>query len=338
MGSADTTLFIKHVNKDILIIQIYVDDILFGSTNDDLCQEFSKTMQNEFEMSHMGELTYFLGLQIKQMKEGIFISQCKYAKELLKRFGMENSGHKNTPMSTTTFLDKDESGKNVDQKLYRGMIGSLLYITSSRPDIMFSVCLCARYQSNPKESHIKAVKRIFRYLNNTINYGLFYPKSCTFDLLSYSDADFAGCKSDRKSTSGTCHFLGHSLVSWFSKKQNSVSLSTTEAEYIAASVACAQIIWMKQTLLDYGMNITNSPIMCDNTSAINLSKNPVHHSRTKHIDIRHHFLRDHALKGDISLNFISTDNQVADILTKPLKEDTFIKFRRDLGICNFSDF
>ena len=143
------------------------------------------------------------------MNDGIFISQCKYAKELLKRFGMKNSGHKNTPMSTTTFLDKDENGKNVDQKLYRGMIGSLLYITSSRPDIMFSVCLCARYQSNPKESHLKAVKRIFRYLNNTINYSLFYPKSCTFDLLSYSDANFAGSKFDQKSTSGTCHFLGH---------------------------------------------------------------------------------------------------------------------------------
>ena len=176
---------------------------------------------------------------------------------------MKNSGYKNTPLSTTTFLDKDENGlgmKNVDQKLYRGMIGSLSYITSNRLDIIFSVYLCIRYQSNPKESHLKAVKKILRYINNTINYGLFYPKSRTFDLLSYSDADFAGCKSDWKSTSSTCHFLGHSLVSWFSKKQNSVSLSTTEIEYIAASITCAQILWMKQTLFDYGMSITNSPV------------------------------------------------------------------------------
>ena len=156
-------------------------------------------------------------------------------------------------MSTTISLDKDESGKNIDQTLYRGMIGSLLYITASRPDIMFSVCVCARFKSNPKESHLKAVKRIFRYLKHTSNFGLFYPKSSTFDLVSYSDADFAGCKSNRKSTSETCHFLGHSLVSWFSKKQNFVSLSTTEAEYIAASLAYAQVLWMKQTLLDYGI-------------------------------------------------------------------------------------
>ncbi|XP_020263787.1 uncharacterized protein LOC109839682, partial [Asparagus officinalis] len=284
IGKVDSTLFIKKINKDILLIQIYVDDIIFGSTNNNLCQEFAKTMQDEFEMSHMGELNFFLGLQIKQLKEGIFINQSKCAKDLLKRFRLENSTCKPTPMSTTTSLDQDENGKNVDQKLYRGMIGSLLYITASRPDIMFSVCLCARFQSNPKDSHLKAVKRIFRYIKDTTNYGLFYPKHSSFDLISYSDADFAGCKSDRKSTSGTCHFLGHSLVFWFSKKQNSVSLSTSEAEYIAASLACAQILWMKQTLHDYGINCPISSIMCDNSSAINLSKNPIQHSCTKHID------------------------------------------------------
>jgi hypothetical protein len=151
-------------------------------------------------------------------------------------------------MSTIISLDKDENGKTVDTKLYRGMIGSLLYLTASRPDIMFSVCMCARFQANPKESHLIAVKQILRYLKDTSNFGLFYLKLSSFDLVSYSDADFAGSKSDCKSTSRTCHFLGHSLVSWFSKKQNSVSLSTTEAEYIAASLACSQVLWMKQTL------------------------------------------------------------------------------------------
>jgi len=160
-------------------------------------------------MSHMGELIYFLCLQTKHMKDGIFINQSKYVKELLKRFGMKNSGSKRNPMSTTTFLDKNENIKSVDQKIYRGIIGSLLYITASRPDIIFIICLCARYQSNPKESHLKAVKRILGYINNTVNYDLFYPKSSTFDLMSYSDADFAGCKSDKKSTSDTYHFSGH---------------------------------------------------------------------------------------------------------------------------------
>ncbi|MBY3556099.1 Ty1/Copia family ribonuclease HI, partial [Modestobacter lapidis] len=187
----------------------------------------------------------------------------------------------------------DENGKKVDQKLYRGMIGSLLYLTASRPDIMFSVCLCARFQANPMESHLLAVKRIFKYISGTSDLGLFYPKHVPFTIASYSDADFAGCKTDRKSTSGTCHFLGHALVSWFSKKQTSVALSTAEAEYVAAGSCCAQVLYIKQQLEDYGISFNHIPIRCDNTSAINISKNPCLHYRTKHIEIRHHFLRDH---------------------------------------------
>ncbi|KAH9750874.1 hypothetical protein KPL71_014049 [Citrus sinensis] len=201
MGKADTTLFVKHKNQDILIVQTYVDDIIFCSTNELLCKEFSSCMSKEFEMSMMGELKYFLGLQIKQNEEGIFINQAKYVKDLLKRFGIDDSKTKNTPMSTTTKLDKDEKGKEVDIKMYRGMIGSLLYLTASRPDIMFSVCLCARFQSCPKESHLLAVKRIFRYLSGTIDIGLWYPRGTHIDLTCYSDSDFAGYKVDRKSTS-----------------------------------------------------------------------------------------------------------------------------------------
>ncbi|KAH9698504.1 Integrase catalytic domain-containing protein [Citrus sinensis] len=335
MGKADTTLFVKHKNQDILIVQIYVDDIIFGSTNELLCKEFSLCMSKEFEMSMMGELKYFLGLQIKQSEEGIFINQAKYVKDLLKRFGIDDSKTNNTPMSTTTKLDKDEKGKEVDIKMYRGMIGSLLYLTASRPDIMFNVCLCARFQSCPKESHLLAVKRIFRYLSGTIDIGLWYPRGTHIDLTCFSDADFAGYKVDRKSTSGTCYILGHSLVSWFSKKQNSVALSTTKAEYIAAGSCCAQALWMKQTLRDYGINLEQIPIKCDNTSAINLSKNPIQHSRTKHIEIRHHFLRDHVQKGHIALEFISTEKQLADIFTKPLCKEQFSKIRHVLGMMKF---
>ena len=212
------------------------------------------------------------------------------------------------------------------------MIGSLLYLTASRPDIMFSVCLCARFQSCPKESHLSAVKRIFKYLAGTIEIGLWYPKFTTFDLVGYSDADFAGCKVDRKSTSGTCHFLGNSLISWHSKKQNSVALSTAEVEYVAAGSCCVQVLWMKQTLQDYGLKYDNIPIRCDNTSAINLTKNPIQHSRTKHIEIRHHFIRDHVLSNDICLEFVDTNNQIADIFTKPLSEDRFCTLRRELGM------
>ena len=242
-----------------------------------------------------------------------------------------------TPMSPSIKLDLDESGKKVEATLFRGMIGSLLYLTASRPDIMFSVCMCARFQSNPKESHLVAVKRILRYLKGTSNLGLWYPRSDSCYLYGYTDADYAGSRTDRKSTSGACHFLGHCLVSWHSKKQNSVALSTAEAEYVAAGSCCAQLLWMKQQLSDFGLIFDHIPIKCDNTSAINITKNPVMHSRTKHIEIRHHFIRDHVHKGDIALEFISTDFQLADVFTKPLDENRFCFIRRELGMQNSAE-
>ena len=234
-------------------------------------------------------------------------------------------------MSTIIKLDKDEKGKEVDIKKYRGMIGSLLYLTASRPNIMLNVCLCARFQSCPKESHLLTVKRIFHYLSRTIDLSLWYPRGTHIDLTCYSDANFAGYKVDRKSTSGTCHFLDHSLVSWFSKKQNSVALSTTEAEYIAAGNCCAQALWMKQIVRDYDINLEQIHINCDNTSPINLLKNPIQHSRTKHIEIRHYFLRDHVQKGDIALKFISTKNNLPIFLQNLFTKNNFKKFGMNLG-------
>ena len=241
-----------------------------------------------------------------------------------------------TPMASASSIDKDESGNNTDITQYRGMIGSLLYLTASRPDIMFATCICARYQACPKESHLTLVKRIFRYLKGTPNLGLWYPRESPFELIGYSDADYAGCKIDRKSTSGTCQFLGNRLVSWFSKKQNSVSTSTAEAEYIAAGSCCAQILWMRNQLQDYGFTFSNIPIHCDNTSAIAISHNPVLHSRTKHIEIRHHFIRDHVQKGDIVIRHVPTNEQKADIFTKPLADATFSYLINELGMLDYS--
>ena len=219
-----------------MIVQVYVDDIIFGATHHDLCNDFSNMMRSEFEMSMMGELNFFLGLQIKQTSNGTMIHQQKYIKELLKRYGMESAKPIDTPISPSTRLVMDDGSPSVEEKLYRGMIGSLLYLTASRPDIVFSVGLCARFQSNPKESHLKAVKRILRYLKHTPDLSLWYPKRCNFDLVGYADADYAGFLVDRKSTSGMAHFLGLCLVSWATKKQHSVAMSTAEAEYVAAHV------------------------------------------------------------------------------------------------------
>jgi hypothetical protein len=182
-----------------------------------------------------------------------------------------------THMPTNGYLDLNERGNPVDQTLYRSMIGSLLYLTTSRPDIMFSVCMCARFQANSKKAHLCAVKRILRYLKHTPSIGLWYPKGATFDLIGYSDSDHAGCKIDRKSTFGGCHLLGRSLVSWTSKKQNSVALSTAEAEYIVTCAYCTQILYMKQTLLDYGVVLEKVPLLCDNGSVVKIANNLVRH-------------------------------------------------------------
>jgi hypothetical protein len=265
-------------------------------------------MIQKFEMSMMGELKYFLGFQVKQLQDGTFISQTKYIQDILNNFGMKDAKPIKTPMGTNGHLDLDTGGKSVDQKVYRSMIGSLLYLCASRPDIMLSICMCARFQADHKEVHLRAIKRIMRYLVYTPKFGLWYPKGSTFDLIGYSDADWAGCKIDRKSTSGICQFLGRSLVSWASKKQNSVALSTAEAEYIAVGHCCAQLLWMRQTLRDYGYKLSKVPLLCDNESAIRMADNPVEHSRTKHIDIRYHFLSDHQQRGILRLLVLEPNN------------------------------
>ncbi|GJW59860.1 uncharacterized mitochondrial protein-like protein [Tanacetum coccineum] len=263
----DKTLFIKRHKGDILLVQVYVDDIIFGSTKKELCFAFKKLMHEKFQMSSMGELTFFLGLQVKQKKDGIFISQDKYVDEILKKFGFTEVKTASTPIETQKPLLKDEDGEEVDVHMYRSMIGSLMYLTSSRPDIMFAVCACARYQVNPKVSHLHAVKRIFRYLKGQPKLGLWYPKDSPFDLVAYTDSDYAGASLDRKSTTGGCQFLGCRLISWQCKKQTVVANSTTKAEYVAASSCCGQVLWIQNQLLDYGYNFMHTKIFIDNNSS-----------------------------------------------------------------------
>ena len=265
----------KHVNGELLVVQVYVDDIIFGSTNKTLCEEFEALMKKKFQMSAMGELTFFLGLQVKQMPDGIFISQTKYVKDILKKFDLTDSKPASTPADPRDKLHPNPTGKPVNQTHYRSMIGSLMYLTASRPDIMFSVCLCARYQADPKESHEIAVKRIFRYLKGNPDLGLMYPKDEDFYLTTYTDSDFGGDNWDRKSTSGGCQYLGNKLVSCQCKKQTNVSISTAEAEYIAASQCCSQVLWIQNQMLDFGFNFLKTPLKIDNKAAIFVTKNPV---------------------------------------------------------------
>ncbi|GKB85383.1 putative ribonuclease H-like domain-containing protein [Tanacetum coccineum] len=251
-GKIDKTLFIKRHKGDILLVQVYVDDIIFGSTKKELCIAFEKLMHEKFQMSSMGELTFFLGLQVQQKKDGIFISQDKYVDEILKKFRFTEVKTASTPMETQKPLLKDKDGEEVDVHMYRSMIGSLMYLTSSRPDIMFTVCACARYQVNPKVSHLYAVKRIFRYLKGQPKLGLWYPKDSPFDLVAYTNSNYAGVSLDRKSTTRGCQFLGYRLISWQCKKQTVIANYTIEAEYLAASSCYGQVLWIQNQLLDAG--------------------------------------------------------------------------------------
>ncbi|GJR77037.1 retrovirus-related pol polyprotein from transposon TNT 1-94 [Tanacetum coccineum] len=308
-GAVDPTLFTRHAGNDILLVQIYVDDIIFASTNTAMCNEFANQMTNKFKMSMMGKMSFFLGLQISQSPRGIFINQSKYASEV---------------------------GKPVDATLYRDMIGSLMYLTSSRPDLNYVVCLCARYQAKPTEKHLQAVKRIFRYLNGTIHMGLWYSKDTDMSLTTYADVDHAGCQDTRRSTSGSAQFLGDKLVSWSSKKQKSTAILSTEAEYIALSGRCLQILWMRSQLTDYGFKFNKIPQYCDSKSAIALCCNNVQHSRAKHIDIRYHFIKEQVENGIVELYFVRTEYQLADIFTKPLPRERFNFLIDKLGMRSMS--
>ncbi|GKA17202.1 retrovirus-related pol polyprotein from transposon TNT 1-94 [Tanacetum coccineum] len=287
-GVVDPTLFIRKTGKHTLHVQIYVDDIIFASTDPKDCDRFSNEMSSKFQMSMMGQISFFLGLQISQNPIGIFINQAKYANEILKKFDLHKSDPVDTPMVERTKLDEDLSGTPVDQTKYRSMIRSVMYLTA-----------------------------------RTINMGLWYPKDTAMVLTAYADADHAGCQDTRRSTFGSAQFLGEKLVSCSSKKQTSMSISSTEAEYIAMSGCCAQILWMRSQLSDYGFAYNRIPLYCDNKSAIALCCNNVQHSRSKHIDIRHHFIREQVKKGVVELYFMRTEYQLADIFTKALPRERF---------------
>nr|GEV21625.1 retrovirus-related Pol polyprotein from transposon TNT 1-94 [Tanacetum cinerariifolium] len=218
-------------------------------------------------------------------------------------------------------LDEDREGKAVDPSHYHGMIGTLLYLTASRPDLQFAICICARYQAQPTEKHVHAVKRIFRYLHGIVNRGLWYPKDSSVALTAFADADHAAFQDTHWSTSGSVQFLGERLISWSSKRQKSASISSTKAEYIALSGCCAQILWMRSQLSDYGLGFNKIPMYCDNKSAIALCCNNVQHSRSKNIDIRYHFIKEQLENGVIELYFINTEYQLVDLFTKALGRD-----------------
>ncbi|GKA88667.1 hypothetical protein Tco_0810431 [Tanacetum coccineum] len=282
----------------------------------------------------MGELTFFLGLQVQQKEYGIFINQDKYVAEILKKFNYIDVKSASTPVDLEKPLVKDGDADDVDVHLYRSTIRSLMYLTTSRPDIMFVVCACARFQVTLKTSHLLAVKRIFRFLKGKPTMGLWYSRDSPFELVVYTDSDYAGATQDRKSTTGDCQFLGNKLISWQCKKQTVVATSTTKVEYVAAASFCRQVLWIQNQVLDYGYNFMNTMIHIDNNSTICIIENPVQHSKTKHIELRHHFIRDCNAKKLIQMVKIVTEQNVADILTKGFNAGRFQYLVSSIGMLN----
>jgi hypothetical protein len=334
------TLFVKHGERDkILIVSLYVDDLIYTGNDSFMIKEFKSSMQGEFAMTDLGRMKYFLGIEIVQNRNGIFIHQQKYATEILSRFGMENCNKVCSPIVPGCKLVKDELGKVDDATTYKQMVGCLMYLLATRPDLAYSVCLVARYMERPTEIHVAAVKRIMRYIKGTISLGVLYSDEDNGKLLlqGWTDSDYAGDSDDRKSTSGYVFKLGTGAISWCSKKQPIVTLSTTEAEFVAAASCSCQGVWLRNVLKHLNVNQMKCTIIwCDNSSSIKLSKNPVMHGRCKHIDVRYHFLRDLTRDEVVELKHCSTQDQLADMFTKALKLESFCKLREGIGMYDLS--
>ncbi|CAJ2639996.1 unnamed protein product [Trifolium pratense] len=330
-------LYIKAKGGDILIVCLYVDDLIFTGNNPTMFEEFKKEMTKEFEMTDIGLMSYYLGIEVKQEDHGILITQEGYAKEVLKKFKMDDANPVSTPMECGIKLSKHEEGETVDPSLFKSLVGSLRYLTCTRPDILYAVGVVSRYMEHPTTTHLKAAKRILRYIKGTTNLGLYYSISDDYKLVGYSDSDWGGDVDDRKSTSGFVFYIGNTAFTWMSKKQPIVTLSTCEAEYVAATSCVCHAIWLRNLLKELSLPQKEpTKIFVDNKSAIALAKNPVFHDRSKHIDTRYHYIRECVSNNDVKLEYMKTDDQVADIFTKPLKREHFVKLRYLLGVAKSS--
>ncbi|GAU50842.1 hypothetical protein TSUD_232190 [Trifolium subterraneum] len=322
--------------SDAILICLYVDDLLITGSNKNCIEKFKGRLKNEFEMSDLGKLNYFLGLEFLYEPNGIVLHQKKYIADVLKRFHMEHCNEVETPIEANLKLSKGEDEQAVDATLFKQVVGSLRFICNTRPNINYAVGSVSRFMSNPKASHMVASKRILRYLKGTRDFGLAFPtsnKESKIELEGFSDSDWCGDKEDRRSTSGYWFRFKNSPISRSSRKQSIVALSSCEAQYVAAAQAACQAVWLESLLDELKIKYVKPvKLNVDNKSAISLARNPIAHGRSKHIEIKYHFLRDQVSKEKLTVEYCKTDVQIAHILTKPLRADRFKELRKMLGI------
>jgi hypothetical protein len=315
-------------------VGVYVDDLIITGTCVKEIEGFKLEMHRLFRMSDLGLLSYYLGIEVKQEHGEITLCQRAYAEKILERAGMGDCNACHTPMEVRLKLLKKDGAQKFDATEFRSVIGCLRYLVNSRPDIALSVGVASRFMEEPSVAHWAAVKQILRYVRGTLGYGCRYKKgSGVPELVGYSDSDHAGDLNDRKSTSGVVFFLGDSLITWTSQKQKGVATSSCEAEYIAAAGATTQGVWLSRLIGDLtGRSAERFRLYIDNQSAIALSKNPVLHDRTKHIDIKFHYIRQCIEEEKLDVDHVRTDEQLADILTKALGRTRFVVMREKLGV------
>eukprot|EP00261_Vitis_vinifera_P033501 XP_019074744.1 PREDICTED: uncharacterized protein LOC100253049 isoform X2 [Vitis vinifera] len=329
---ADYSLFTRKQGKSFTALLIYVDDILITGNDPVSIATTKNFLHSHFHLKDLGDLKYFLGIEVSASKNGIFISQRKYALEIIEDAGLLGAAPIDTPMERGLKLS-DKSDLLKDQGRYRRLVGRLIYLTVSRPDITYAVHVLSRFMHQPRKAHMEAAFRVVRYLKNAPGQGLFFSSNNDFRLRAYCDSDWAGCPLTRRSTTGYCVFLGPSLISWRSKRQKTVSLSSAEAEYRAMTGACCELTWLWYLLKDLGVLHKEPALLyCDNKATLHIAANPVFHERTRHIEMDCHYIRDKIQDGSIITRHVSSAHQLADILTKPLGNEFFAPMIRKLGV------
>ncbi|KAJ4746261.1 Gag/pol [Rhynchospora pubera] len=331
----DPSLFISHANGHLLVVLVYVDDIIVTGSDMPQVSALIANLQSHFALKDLGNLNFFLGITAKFTNDGLHLSQQQYVTDLLHRTHMDKAQHVSTPMAVNTSLSKFDGEPFHDPKLYRAVVGALQYVTITRPEIAFPVNKCSQFMHSPTTTHWIAVKRILRYLKGTLDHGLLFKTSSPLTLHAYSDSDWAGCPDDRRSTSAFCIYLGSNLISWSSKKQPTVSKSSTEAEYRSLALAGAELVWIQYILKELHQSLPQPPLLwCDNIGATYLASNPMFNARTKHVEIDFHFIRERVVAKQLVIKFLCSKDQIADGLTKGLTVARFLEIRNKLMVCS----
>ena len=329
----DQAVYISNIKGDRILVGVYVDDLIITGSNTQRIKEFKSSMKTKYEMTDFGFLNSYLGVEVIQCKSEIRLCQTNYVLKVLKEFNMEECNSAKTPMECRLRLSREGEGEEVESTYFRKLISCLRYLTLTRPDLINSISYLSRFMSKPYSDHMAAAKRVLRYVKGTTDYGLVYKSDKESRVIGFCDSNYAGDQDDRKSTSGYIFFFGSNPIAWNCSKQKVVALSSCEAEYISSTSAVCQGVWMSRFMHELMEEfIENFDLCIDNKSAIEISRNPVYHGRTKHIEVRYHFIPNCVEENKVKVMYIRTEDQIADLFTKPLGITKFLEVRKKIGI------